>query len=287
MDTYAAYVGKDDAAAIVAADLFLPEEWSSDKERRARVYVPSEVSYRTQPEIGTRMIEQLAPKLPVTWVVADCEYGRTREFRDMARALGKSYVVEVPRDTHVRRVRRGTQDTLERKSWEVQELRKQVPVKSWSRFHIRDGEKGPIEVRATMLAAASHREGKKWVKETLIIMETLDGSDRWYCLGHAPAGTTLAEFVHRAKKRHRIEEAFEECKGEVGLDHFETRTWQGWHHHMVLCLIAHWFLLREKRRLGKKSARHHDQHDPRSDRASILPAHARELRSATELSLDA
>jgi len=280
---YAAYVGRDEATAMVGAELFLPKEWCEDPERREKVYVPPQVSYRSQPQIGGALVEQLSAQMPFSWVLADSEFGRTGAFRDWARLLGKNYVVEVPKNTHVRRIRAGTEDTLERRQWQVEELRGQIPVKSWSYFHIRDGEKGPIEARATMLAVATHRDGKDWIKETLVIMETLDGRDRWYYLAHAPKGTTLDEFVRRAKQRHRIEETIQECKGEVGLDHFETRTWQGWHHHMLLCLIAHWFLLREKRRLGKKSTRHHDQHDSRSDRASLLPSNAEKLCSEPEL----
>jgi len=281
---YAAYVGRDDATALVAADLFLPKDWTEEKQRREKVHVPEDVSYRTQAEIGEQMVEELSREVAFGWVVADSEFGRTQAFREGAKGLGKSYIVEVPKDTRVRRIRRGTQETLERKQWEAQDLRRQIPVKDWSHFHVRDGEKGPIEVRATSLEIATCRDRKDWVREMLVIMETLDGSERWYWLAHAPPGTTLAEYVRHAKLRHLIEQTFEECKAEVGLDHFETRTWQGWFHHMVLCLIAHWFLLREKRRLGKKSARHHAEHDPRSDRTSILSAHARKQRSATELS---
>jgi SRSO17 transposase len=250
---YAAYVGRDDAAALVAAELFLPREWAQNRKRRADVEIPPEVTYQSQPKIARDMLALLAPKLPFQWVLGDDEFGRTRAFRDDIRALSKNYIVDVPKNTMVRRVRRGTSGTLERRRWEVEKLRRQIPVADWSHFHVRNGEKGPIEVRATMLPVATERSGEPWVHETLVIIETLDGSDRWYCLAHAPPGTPLAELVHRAGLRHRIEETFQEAKGEVGLDHFETRTWQGWHHHMTLCLIAHWFLLREKRRLGKKA----------------------------------
>jgi SRSO17 transposase len=280
---YAAYVGRDDFTAIVAAELFLPRDWAEDEKRRAQVYVPPEVTYRTQPAIGTQILRRMAAKLPFAWVLADDEFGRTRAFRDAARALLKSYVVDVPRDTVVRRVRRGTTHALERRRWEVQDLRRRIPVASWEHFHIRDGEKGPIRARATMLPIATEREGKPWVQETLVIIETLDGSERWYCLAHGPPGTPLSEFVRRAKLRHKVEETFEECKGEVGLDHFETRTWQGWHHHMSLCIIAHWFLVREKRRLGKKTPGPDDQHDSQGDRSTLLSANSHPRRESREL----
>jgi SRSO17 transposase len=281
---YAAYVGKDGSAALVAADLFLPKDWAEDMERRAEVYVPPQVTYRTQPEIGVEIVRQMASKLPFTWVLADDEFGRTREFRDTARRLSKSYVVDVPKDTVVRRVRKNTNDRLERKKWQIQKLRRTIPVASWEYFRVRDGEKGPIEVRATMLPVATDRDDRTTVMETFVIIETLDGSERWYCLAHAAPGTPLSEFVRHAGLRHRVEETFEEAKGEVGLDHFETRTWQGWHHHMTLCLMAHWFLLREKRRLGKKSARPYDQHDPPGDWTAVLPAHSGTILQDLELS---
>jgi SRSO17 transposase len=280
---YAAYVGRDDAAALVASELFLPREWAEDRKRRGEVEVPPEVAYRSQPRIAREMLARLASRLPFQWVLGDDEFGRARAFRDEARALSKSYLVDVPRNTKVRRVRKRTTGTLERKRWTVEELRRRVPVFDWAYFHVRDGEKGPIEVRAAMLPVATEREGQPWVRETLVLIETLDGSDRWYCLGYAPDHTPLSEFVRQAGLRHRIEETFEEAKGEVGLDHFETRTWQGWHHHMTLCLISHWFLLREKRRLGKKSARPHHQHDPQSARTTPLPCNSEPSRPRSEL----
>jgi SRSO17 transposase len=247
-------------------------------ERRAGVYVPPDVTYRTQPEIAVDIVRKMALTiLPFTWVLADDEFGRTRAFRDVVKECQKSYILDVPKDTVIRRIRKNTTDTLERKKWQVQDLRRQIPVKSWEYFHVRDGEKNPIEVRATMLPVATERDNKSWVNETLVIIETLDGSERWYCLAHAPEGTPLSEFVRRAGLRHRVEETFEEIKGEVGLDHFETRTWQGWNHHMTLCFVALWFLLREKRRLGKKSTGSHDQHDSSGYRTTVLSGHPQTL----------
>jgi hypothetical protein len=119
-------------------------------------------------------------------VLGDDEFGRARAFRDAARALSKSYLVDVPRSTKVRSVRRGTEGTLERKQRAVEELRRRIPVDDWAYFPVRDGEKGLIEVRATMLPVATEREGQPWVQETLVLIETLDGLDHWHCLGHAP-----------------------------------------------------------------------------------------------------
>jgi SRSO17 transposase len=250
---YAAYVGRDDAATLVDCELFLPREWVDDPERRTAVNIPSATEYRAQPAIAKAMVEGLATKLPFTWVLADDEFGRAQAIRDTVRTLKLNCIVDVPKNTVVRR-RRSSDQALCRRRWEVQDIVRQIPKTRWSTLVVRDAEKGPVTLRAAMIEAATERERRKWVAETLVAMDMLDERERSYCLAHAPAGTSLEEFVRRAKIRPPIEEVLEEAKGEVGLDHFETRTWQGWHHHMTLSLMAHWFLLREKRRLGKKVA---------------------------------
>lgn len=268
---YAAYVGKGDAAALVASELYLPDEWINDAARRKAVFVPDDVVYRTQPEIAREIVTALAGEMPFAWVMGDDEYGRSKAFRDHMRGLGKSYIMDVPKNTIVRMIRNGKVGRRPTKRRAIKDVVRKLPPNQWSVFHVRDGEKGPVKVRAAMMPVMTERD-HDWVEETFVVIETLDSRDRWYCLAHAAPETSLEEFVRRAGLRHRIEETFEEAKGEVGLDHFETRSWQGWYHHMTLSLIAHWFLLREKRRLGKKSTRPDHQHDPHGDRSPHLPA---------------
>ena len=69
-------------------------------------------------------------------------------------------------------------------------------------------------------------------------------------LSNAGPEVPLAEVVRAQRQRHRIEAVFGVGKGEVGLDHYEVRSWVGWHHHMTLCLVAMWFLCLERRRVG-------------------------------------
>ena len=276
---YAAYVGKSELATLVGAELFLPAKWAEDPERREATYVPEEITYRTQPEIARQLVEMLAKKrLPFQWVLADDEFGRTRAFRDSIAALGKSYVVDVPENTVVRRVRKS--GVVRKKSWEAKALAARVPVSDWTYFHVRDGEKRRIEVRATSLSIATHRDDNTWVPEILLVIETTDGTQRWYCLARSSKEVVpLRELVRRAGMRHRVEEVFSEAKGEVGLDHFEVRAWHGWYHHATLCQMAHWFLVREKRRMGKKRRARHHQPDPGGTRTAVLAITQSEPRS--------
>ncbi len=91
------------------------------------------------------------------------------------------------------------------------------------------------------------------MEETLLALEALGSQERWLFVSSAPRHTPLEELVRAASRRHLVEEAFENAKGEVGLDHHEVRAWRGWHHHMTASLMALWFLVRERRRLGERA----------------------------------
>jgi len=269
---YGVYVGKSELSTLVAAELFLPKDWTSDLARRVAAYVPPEIEYRTQPEIAAKIVAQLAATdLPFKWVLADDEFGRKRAFRDGIAAMGKSYLLDVPKDTVVRRCKSSGQ--ISNNKIRADRLVARAPNSDWSTFHVRDGEKQPIDVRAIAIPVATHRDDGSSVRETLLAIETLDGSEHWYCLARSGQDVGLFELVRRAGMRHRVEEVFQQAKGEVGLDHFEVRAWHGWYHHMTLCQMAHWFLVREKRRLGKKRNAAHAQPDPNGDRPA-LRAHA-------------
>ena len=105
---------------------------------------------------------------------------------------------------------------------------------------------------ALAVRVQTRRHGKP-KEETLLAIEALGSQERWLFVSNAPRHTPLEELVRAASRRHLVEEAFENAKGEVGLDHHEVRAWRGWHHHMTASLMALWFLVRERRRLGEKS----------------------------------
>ena len=88
----------------------------------------------------------------------------------------------------------------------------------------------------------------------LVIIRTVDREPQvWYTLSNAPAAVPLERVVRGHAKRHGVEEGLQAAKGEVGLAHYEVRSWVGWHHHMTLSLLALWFLVRERQRLGEKN----------------------------------
>ena len=122
-------------------------------------------------------------------------------------------------------------------------------------IEVRDGEEGPVVVQAvrTLVQARADNRASE-VAELLVVFRERQGDGTWkhdYLLSNAPLDTPLAEFARVFKAQHRIEECLKRAKGQAGPADYQVRTWEGWHHHQTLSLIATWFLTREARR-GKK-----------------------------------
>ena len=281
---YLAYAGKG-SCALVDERLYLPKIWARDAERRRKAKIPSTVKFQKAWVLADEMLGELGPRLPHRWIVADTEYGRSSLFRDRLDDRGERYMMEVPSNILVRKV---AGKAGRRPGWHrVSEFVKRRPISDWKQFTVRDGQKGPIEVIATAYRVQTRRRGATRV-ETLLAIEALGSDERWFFLSNTPLHTALGDMVSAASRRHLIEEAFENAKGEVGLDHHEVRAWRGWHHHMTASLMALWFLVREHRKLGKKSAalgRHGALHDLRTATSAALAARDRSampLSAATQ-----
>ena len=127
----------------------------------------------------------------------------------------------------------------------VQQLVKKIQKQDWIQAVIKEGSKGPLVCDFAFLRVTESRGGLPATELWLIIRRNLDDpSEVKYFFSNAPISTPLAEFVRISGMRWPIESIFEEAKGEVGMDHYEMRSWIGWHHHMLLVCLAHHFLVR-------------------------------------------
>jgi SRSO17 transposase len=244
--------------------LYLPEDWAADQKRRTKCHVPAEVVFQTKLEIALQMLFRYGPQLPHAWVLGDDEFGRSAEFRAALRREQERYLLDVPCNTLVRdleqaRPRRRKAGHGRKKEVPFRRadtwLKRQAPAR-WEHLKVRDGEKGPLKVQALRVRVKTKQDGCVGLEETLLVMRTVEPHPRTsYCLTNAPAEVSLEELVRAKHERHRVEQLFEEAKGETGLAHYEVRGWQGWHHHITLAFLALWFCLLEKRRLGKKLRR--------------------------------
>jgi SRSO17 transposase len=233
------------SVALVDCELYLPKSWANDKARRADCHVPKEVTFKTGWRLAADMVFGRGRLLPHRWVVGDENYGRPTELRDLFFNKEERYVLEVPCDAKVRLARGGDWTTAA--AWA-----KTLPQRAWERFTVRDGEKGPINVRAVKIRVYTPRERGKGPErpEILVIVRNDRDSKAWTYLA-SDTQTKLKELTRVGSSRHGIEQALNMGKGEVGLDEYELRSWVGWHHHMTLSMLSLWFLVCEHRRLKK------------------------------------
>jgi SRSO17 transposase len=236
--------------------LYLPEDWALDKERRKNCHVPTEVTFRESWRIGLDLIDRSGADVPFAWVAGDDEFGRASAFRAALRQRRLRYALDIPSNTLVRDLDETPTPGHRRPPWRrVDEWAKAQPASRWRKLELGAGAKGPKVVRALEgRVQAKDEDGSPGVAERLLVIRTLDRAPQtWYVLSNAPTEVPLAGPVVAHARRHGVEELLQAGKGEVGLGHYEVRSWMGWHHHMTLSLLALWFLVLEKGRLGKKN----------------------------------
>jgi SRSO17 transposase len=239
--------------ALVDRRLYLPKEWAEDPLRRKKTHVPASVQFEESWRIGLDLLDRARPDLPFGWVAGDDEFGRCKAFRAELRRRRLRYVLDVPCNTLIRDLGETPREGHRRPPWRRVDAWAQAQPKSrWCKIRLGAGSKGPKVVRALdAWVQTKDEDGRAGGRERLVVIRTVNGEPRcWYTLSNAPVEIPLAKVVEVHARRHGAEELFGAGKGEVGLDHYEMRSWVGWHHHMTLSLLALWFLQLERNRLG-------------------------------------
>lgn len=258
------YVGHQ-GHALIDSRLYLPKEWARDRRRLREAGVPGGVRFCTRHELALRMLDEHGGSLPHRWVAGDDEMGRSSWFRRQLRQRGERYLLAVPSNTLVRDLRaagppysghgrRKKVPFLRADGW-----RAALPEGAWQTVDVRDGEKGPLltQVAWTLVQTKAGRKASD-VAESLLVFRERQSDGSWkhdYLLSNEMAGEQPAEFARVYKAEHRIEECIKQAKGEAGLSDYQVRTWEGWHHHVCLSLLATWFLCEEARRGKNTDAR--------------------------------
>jgi SRSO17 transposase len=261
--------------ALVDQRLFLPEVWFSDAyaSRRRQCNLPAELSFQSKPQLAAAMVETIAREklLPFQYLVADCLYGHSPEFLDAIDAcIGITALVAIPSASRGWLQRPQPQDQTYRYKGEarsqrvvvhadkapctVAALAASLPASSWYRRQVSEGTKGPIEYELARQRVTLCQAGLPDRPVWLVIKRTLGAEpSSSYAISNAPHRTPLSTFVWLSGISWAIEQSFEECKSERGMDHYEVRKYPGWYHHMLTTTLAHFFLWHLKLRLGKKS----------------------------------
>jgi SRSO17 transposase len=270
--------------ALVDARLYLPREWAQDRSRRKEAGVPREVRFATRHELALQMLDEHGGLLPHRWVAGDDEMGRSSWFRQQLRQRGERYLLAVPGNTLVRDLvppdpphsgqgRRKRTPFVRADVW-----RAALAEEHWETIEVRDGEKGPLRTQVAWTLVQAKTEGKvSDVAESLLAFREQQSDGTWkhdYLLSNEIASDPPEEPAWVYKAGHRIEECLKQAKGEAGLADYQVRTWEGWHHHQCLSLLATWFLCEEVRR-GKKT-------DAGADSATGARDDGRGARAGTE-----
>jgi SRSO17 transposase len=249
LGVFAAYVSAA-GQALVDRQLYLPKDWACDAERRERTHVPETIAFQESWRIGLELLDRCGKELPFAWVAGDDEFGRCSQFRAALRSRHLGYVLDVPSNTLVRDLDETPVAGKRRPPWRrVDQWAKALPRSRWRKVSLGAGSKGPKIVWAAQAwVQTKDDEGAPGPRERLVVIRTLDRqAQTWYTLAPASATQPLAKLVEVHSRRPRVEELFGAGKGEVGLSHYEVRSWVGWHHHMTLSLLALWFLVVEKK----------------------------------------
>jgi SRSO17 transposase len=220
--------------ALLDRELYLPEEWTNDRERCRSAGIPDGRDFATKPQLAQQMLGRaFAAGMPAQWVTGDSVYGNARQLRLWLEGRPQAYVLAVSGQEYVR---------LDGRQRQVKTLVAALPPEGWTRLSAGDGTKGPRWYDWRWLPLAEPQEpGWRWwllVRRSLSLPTELTAY-----MVFAPQDTTLAEVVQVAGTRWTIESSFEAAKGEVGLDDYEVRSWTGWYRHITLAMWAYALLV--------------------------------------------
>ena len=259
--------------------LYLPEIWSSDAGRRSKVGVPEEVEFRTKPQIALEQIRQaVKQQVPTGVVLADAGYGVDTRFRAGIDELGLSYVVGIQSSVTIwapgrqplpaksrqtmGRPPKLLQRTAEHQPVSVKQLALGLPFGTFKSIGWREGTQRTLRSRfAAVRIRVAHRDYERAEPhpEQWLLIEWPKGESEptKYWLSTLPPTTKLKDLVKIAKHRWIIERDYEELKQELGLGHYEGRSWRGFHHHATLCIAAYGFLVAERNRFSPSARAGH------------------------------
>lgn len=250
-------VSNGEMALPIAGRLYLPESWTSDRGRCEEAGVPSTVEFQTKPQIACQLIrEALRDGVPRAPVLGDSVYGNGGPLRRVLREEGLEYFFQVEERllawTHAVRIEPS------RKCWRVAEgqsspltvraIAEKIPRKQWQSCCWKDAENREQTTRLAWLPiylwSDLNEETGDWPPTWLVVDWPLGKADPYHCyVAHLKLPPNKSRCLRMSRNRFHIEQYFQRDKDDLGLDHYEGRSWRGFHHHLVLAAVAYIFVL--------------------------------------------
>jgi SRSO17 transposase len=220
--------------ALIDRALYLPKEWLDDKQRREQAKIPMQQRFAKKATLGRQMLERaIEAQVPHQWVLGDCVYGDDRELREWLQERHEWYVLGITCN-HLLYYEGARQ--------RFDEIAASLPSSAWQQLSCGSGTKGERLYDWAMVSWHNVDYPDEVLHAFLVRRNPLDPTDEAYFRVFAPAGTSLPVLARAAGQRWAIEECFELAKDELGLDHYETRSWHGWLRHTTLVMLTLAFL---------------------------------------------
>jgi SRSO17 transposase len=256
----------DDFHCLVDGELFLPESWSDDRERCKEAGIPDTMAYRPKTEIALELYDRaVANGIHFEWLTFDEWYGVKAQFLRAFDERKQKFIGEVhkgytawtqpPRVTErpYRRRGRGRSRRTPRvvagsqRPMTVEEMmrfHRPLREQAWKRYRIKDGEKGPMvwEIKHVLIYPRNEEGLPEQAYHLIVARNVMEPGIIKYFVSNAPVGTSVQTMLLVAFSRWRVERCFEDEKGELGLDHYEGRRYQGLKRHMIITAVSHLFL---------------------------------------------
>ena len=205
--------------------LYMPQGWMDDKERRTEAGVPEDLTFQTKPEMALEMIQEAtAAGVPYKWVTGDCAYGDYDKMRKWLEENGKCYVLNI-----------SSKEYIDNEA--IGDILSKLPSDGWFEASCGDGSKGE-RIYDWVILETSGVTPKGFKRVILVRCSKSDPKEMKAYLAFAPQDTPDKKLVEVAGIRWTVESCFKESKGEVGLDHYEVRSHDGWYKHITFALIA-------------------------------------------------
>src|SRR3990170_62070 len=259
---------------MLDSTLYLPKDgWDEARRREARI--PEDVVYRPKYVIALEQLDRaLANGVRLGWITADEWYANFSVFVEGLEERKQRFVLEIPLDPLGWLFFPGDLRVPPKRVDNLGRYSRPLAWQPWTRFHVKDTEKGPLvwEVKASpfWMWMAGKVRGPYWL---VMARNVLDPKEQKYFLSNAAPGTPLEAILHVAFSRWPIERCFEDEKTELGLSHFEVRGYPSILRHLLITQVSHLFLAQQNCRLrGEKSGGHHLPGAYRSRRVDRRPA---------------
>jgi SRSO17 transposase len=254
--------------------LYLPHAWFKPeyRERWQRCGIPDTVTFHTRPELGAEMLRTIGARavLPFQWVAMDEGFGKSPHLLTQIAAENHWFFAEIPRITRAWKKRPpiilptpgppGRPPTKVHlapnapPARRVDVLAAAWPRSAWHSFIIHEGSKGPVQVEIAAVRVVMAEDDLPGRDEWRVVRRShakQPPADWKFYRSNAPAEVSLKTLARMTAWRWPVETVIEECKGELGLDQYEVRSWRGWHQHTTLTLLSHHFLVRLRVQLGQ------------------------------------